>query len=181
MILGLKKNEVKLVPYDNEWKNEFIRVRSVIIEHTNIQCDRIQHIGSTSIEGIQAKPVIDILMGVDNINNISDSFLKAMRKADFYRLRVERPAEIVFAKFTDDAFEIKTHIVHLVNYQEEKWCDLLFFKDYLNENEGVKREYEKLKLNFLNSNLQGIDEYTSYKEQFVQSVFDKRSPLTGDE
>ncbi|MFF2175232.1 GrpB family protein [Lysinibacillus sp. NPDC058147] len=57
----------------------------------------------------------------------------------------------------------------------------MFFRDYLNENEGVKREYEKLKLNFLNSNLQGIDEYTSYKEQFVQSVFDKRSPLAGDE
>ncbi|MFJ7917561.1 MULTISPECIES: hypothetical protein [unclassified Lysinibacillus] len=45
MILGLKMHEVKIVPYDNEWKNEFIRVRSEIIEHTNIQCDRIQHIG----------------------------------------------------------------------------------------------------------------------------------------
>ncbi|MFJ7979405.1 GrpB family protein [Lysinibacillus xylanilyticus] len=54
MILGLKKNEVKIVPYDSEWKNEFIQVRSEIIKHTNIQFDRIQHIGSTSIEGIQA-------------------------------------------------------------------------------------------------------------------------------
>ncbi|MFC9539310.1 GrpB family protein [Lysinibacillus sp. NPDC056959] len=170
MILGLKKNEVKIVPYDSEWKNEFMRARSEIIKHTNIHFDRIQHIGSTSIEGIQAKPIIDIVMGVDDIDNISDSFLKAMKKAGFYRLRVERPAEIVFAKFTDDTFEIKTHFVHLVNYEGEKWCDLLFFRDYLNENESIKRQYEKLKLNFLNSNLQGIDEYTSYKEQFVQSI-----------
>ncbi len=79
MILGLKKNEVKIVPYDNEWKNEFIRARSMIIEHTNIHYDRIQHIGSTSIEGIQAKPVIDIIMGVDDIDNILESFLKEMR------------------------------------------------------------------------------------------------------
>jgi GrpB-like predicted nucleotidyltransferase (UPF0157 family) len=181
MILGLKKNEVKIVPYDSEWKNEFIRVHSEIIEHTNIQFDCIQHIGSTSIEGIQAKPVIDILMGVDDINNISDSFFKAMRKAGFYRLRVERPSEIVFAKFTDDTFEVKTHFVHLVNYQGDKWCELLFFRDYLNANEDIKRQYEKLKLNFLNSKLKGIDEYTSYKEQFVQSIFDKRITLARDE
>ncbi|GAB0168701.1 GrpB family protein [Lysinibacillus sp. CTST325] len=180
MILGLKKNEVKIVPYDNEWKNEFKRVRSEIIEHTNIQFDRIQHIGSTSIDGIKAKPIIDILMGVDDIDNISESFLKEMRKAGFYRLRVERPAEIVFAKFTDDTFEVKTHFVHLVNYQEKKWCDLLFFRDYLNTNEEIKRQYEKLKLNFLNSNLKGIDEYTTYKEQFVQSIFNKRIALAGD-
>ncbi|MFE3575051.1 GrpB family protein [Lysinibacillus sp. NPDC059133] len=181
MILGLKKNEVKIVPYDSEWKNEFMRACSEIKEHTNIQLDRIQHIGSTSIDGIQAKPIIDILMGFEDIDHISDSFLKAMKKADFYRLRVERPAEIVFAKFTDDTFEIKTHFVHLVNYQGEKWCDLLFFRDYLNANEEAKRQYEKLKLKFLNSNLQGVEEYTSYKEQFVQSVFDKRIALAGDE
>lgn len=180
MILGLKKNEVNIVTYDNEWKNEFIRVRSEIIKHTKSQFDRIQHIGSTSIEGIQAKPVIDILMGVNDIDNISESFLKEMRKAGFYRLRVERPAEIVFAKFTDDTFEVKTHFLHVVNYQEDKWCDLVFFRDYLNANESIKRQYEKLKLNFLNSNLKGIDEYTSYKEQFVQSIFDKRIALAGD-
>lgn len=168
------------MPYNNEWKNEFIRARSMIIEHTNIHCDRIQHIGSTSIEGIQAKPVIDIIMGVDDIDNILESFLKEMRKAGFYRLRVERPAEIVFAKFTDDTFEVKTHFVHLVNYQEKKWCDLLFFRDYLNANEDIKRQYEKLKLNFLNSNLKGINDYTSYKEQFVQSIFNKRIALAGD-
>ncbi|MFF2175231.1 hypothetical protein ACFVT8_01995 [Lysinibacillus sp. NPDC058147] len=48
MILGLKKNEVKIVPYDSEWKNEFMRARSEIIKHTNIQFDRIQHIDSKS-------------------------------------------------------------------------------------------------------------------------------------
>jgi len=181
MILGLKMSEVKIVPYDREWKNEFVRARSEILEHTNIQLDRIQHIGSTSIEGIQAKPIIDILMGVDDIDHLSDSFFKAMKKAGFYRLRVVRPAEIVFAKFTDDTFEIKTHFVHVVNDQGEKWCDLLFFRDYLNANERVKRQYEQLKLKFLNSNLQGIEEYTSYKEQFVQSIFSKRIALERDE
>ena len=104
-----------------------------------------------------------------------------MKKAGFYRLRVERPGEIVFAKFTDNTFEIKTHFVHLVNYLGEKWCDLLFFRNYLNTNEVVKRQYEKLKIKFLNSNLQGIEEYTSYKEQFVQSIFDKRIALPEDE
>nr|WP_155591732.1 GrpB family protein [Lysinibacillus cavernae] len=174
MQLGLKGNEVKLVPYDQEWKCEFQRVRANIMEQSTIESDRIQHIGSTSIEGIQAKPIVDILIGVDNLEQSSESLLKKLRNIGFYRLRVKRPNEIVCAKFTDDTFEVKTHFIHIVNFQGEKWHDLLFFRDFLNNNDSVKKQYETLKASFLKNQLNGIEEYTLYKEQFVQSIVNKR-------
>jgi GrpB-like predicted nucleotidyltransferase (UPF0157 family) len=68
MKLGLKFEEVRLVDYTPEWKDEFEKVQQTIMENTNINKDRIEHIGSTAIKDIPAKPIIDILVGVDELS-----------------------------------------------------------------------------------------------------------------
>lgn len=140
MKLGLKKNEVVLVPYEAGWKREFADTKKKIMEHTNLQSYQIEHIGSTSIEGISAKPVIDIVIGVENFNLLDKAFFMGLKEAGFYRLQVERPDEIICAKFTDASFETKTHFIHLVEFNKEKWHQMRFFRDYLNANEAVKKE-----------------------------------------
>lgn len=173
MDLGLKKDEVKLVPHNANWKKDFLRTKKELIECVKLQDNQIEHIGSTSIKGIQAKPVIDILIGVENITILDEAFFKALQKAGFYRLQVKRPNEIVCAKYADEKFETKTHFVHIVDFNKEKWRQMLFFRDYLNANKDVKQQYEDLKNAFFSTNLTGINAYTEYKEQFVQSVFAK--------
>jgi len=74
-----------------------------------------------------------------------------------------------------ETFETKTHFIHIVDFQKEKWQQLLFFRDFLNSNERAKMQYEALKQNFFSTNLNGIADYTNYKEQFVQAIFDKMS------
>ena len=106
MKLGLKNNEVVIVPYDKEWKGEFNKTKAQIIQYTNLKPEQIEHIGSTSIEGIRAKPIIDILIGVESLTTLDKPFFKDLQNAGFYRLKVERPNEIVCAKFTDETFEI---------------------------------------------------------------------------
>ena len=173
MKLGLSKDEVVLVPFQTEWKTEFKKVKAALIEQTTLQAIQIEHIGSTAINGIQAKPVIDILVGVEHLETLEKSFLKDLQKVGFYRLRVERPDEIVCAKFTDETFETKTHFIHIVELHSTKWHQLLLFRDYLNENKDVRLQYEALKTSFFETNLHGINDYTNYKEQFVQSIFAK--------
>jgi len=58
MKLGLKRDEVKLDIYTPEWSNEFDRVKNAIIKNTKIAEQQIEHIGSTSIIGMDAKPII---------------------------------------------------------------------------------------------------------------------------
>lgn len=173
MKLGLKKNEVILVPHEAGWKREFAETKEKILNHTNLQPHQIEHIGSTSIEGIHAKPVIDIVIGVENLDSLDKDFFTGLKEAGFYRLQVERPDEIVCAKFTDTTFETKTHFIHLVEWNKKKWHQMRFFRDYLNANEPVKRDYEMLKNAFFKTGKEGITEYTNYKEQFVQSIFMK--------
>ncbi|MCH7321437.1 GrpB family protein [Solibacillus sp. MA9] len=173
MKLGLKKDEVKLVPYDVNWKSAFLIVKKELIDCVKLQGGQIEHIGSTSIEGIQAKPIIDILVGVKNLNLLDKAFFSNLRKAGFYRLQVQRPNEIVCAKFTDETFDTKTHFLHIVELNKEKWHQMLFFRDYLNANEEVKKQYQALKNDFFSTNLNGINAYTEFKEQFVQSIFSK--------
>lgn len=102
MRLGLKKDEFRLDVYNSEWRNEFDRVKNVIIENTNIVDHRIEHIGSTAIKGMDAKPIIDILVGVGDISNFDEGIVSGLKNIGFLRLKVQRPGEIVFARFTDE-------------------------------------------------------------------------------
>lgn len=174
MLLGLKRNEVKLVPHDTTWSNEFQKVKDCLLKETTLKEHHIEHIGSTAIKEIQAKPIIDSLVGVESIEGDLDQLENQLRHCGFYRLRVERPDEIVFAKFTDETFEVKTHYIHLTDFQGDLWNDLIYFRTYLNENQAARVEYEQIKLSFVKMKREGIEEYTNMKEAFVKRILCNR-------
>lgn len=174
MELGTERNEVRLVEYDNAWVDEFKRVKEDLLGHTSLTDSQIQHIGSTAIKGIRAKPIIDILVGVDSIESDTTELEKELRSCGFYRLKVNRQDEIVCAKFTDETFKFRTHYIHLTDINSDFWHDRLFFRDYLNANEDARREYERIKLRFTNKKSEGIEEYTGFKEAFVKDIYSKR-------
>ena len=174
MKLGLKFDEVRLEDYNKEWKSEFIKVKQDIINYTNIYEDCIEHIGSTAITDMPAKPIIDIVVGVDVLAKVDKPLLKGLYKAGFLRLKVERPGEIVLAKFTDDTYAEKTHYIHLMEYEKELWKNLIFFRNYLNSNSEAREEYLELKREYLRKSSTGVNEYSNHKEIFVKSIFEKR-------
>ena len=170
MELGLELNELRIVDYTIEWADEFEKVKQGLIDSTGLAEERIEHIGSTAIQGMPAKPVIDILIGIDDLNQTDKDLMKSFGKEGFLRLKVERPGEIVLAKFKDDSFQVKTHFIHLVEYRKQLWNNLMFFRDYLNENEEARRQYLNIKEEFLNNKSEGILEYTDFKEAFVKKI-----------
>nr|WP_172481063.1 GrpB family protein [Sporosarcina pasteurii] len=93
-----------------------------------------------------------------------------MRDIGFYRLRVELEDEIVLARFTDKTFDVKTHIIHLVDYQGKKWNDFIDFRNKLNASKPLREEYESIKLSFIENKSGDMNDYTNYKEQFVLGV-----------
>ena len=177
MNLGMDHDEVRIVNYTAEWSAEFKKVKEGLIESTGLNDKRIEHIGSTAIVGMSAKPIIDILVGIDDLNTVDKSLLKSFSKEGFLRLKVERPGEVVLAKFTDDTYQVKTHFIHLVEYKKQLWNDLIFFRDYLNANEDAREGYLKVKQGYLKNNATGVAAYTDYKEAFVREVINKRHKL----
>ena len=174
MQLGLKRNEVKIVPFSSDWKEAFNTAQKQIEKHTGLNHSRIEHIGSTAIKGMHAKPVIDILVGADTITPPDKELMRGMQSAGFLRLRVERPHEIVCAQFTDKTYQVKTHFVHLVVYNSDLWKDLIYFRNYLNRHEAARKVYFSIKQSFVDNASNGIDAYTDYKEAFVKGIMDKR-------
>jgi GrpB-like predicted nucleotidyltransferase (UPF0157 family) len=170
MELGLNPDEVRLADHSPGWKKEFQKVRKNLLENTNIPDSHIVHIGSTAITGIPAKPIIDVMAAVEDLAAIDKQLIAGLRAAGFLQLKVKRPGEVVFARFTDNDYKIKTHFLHLVEYEGELWKNLLFFRDYLNENEDARKEYVQLKLDYINKTSTGIKEYTEYKESFVKRI-----------
>jgi len=67
MKLGLKRDEIKLVPYTEDFHQEFCIVKEEILAAVPIDENRIEHIGSTAIRGIVSKPIVDIAMGIDDL------------------------------------------------------------------------------------------------------------------
>ncbi|MCJ1778262.1 GrpB family protein [Mammaliicoccus sciuri] len=175
MQLGLKNDEIRLEKYTDKWHDEFIKIKKELLKHTQLEECRIEHIGSTSIQGMSAKPIIDIVIGVDNLKAVDEELFNSFRKAEILRLRVEKPNEIVLAKFTDETYQVKTHFIHLVEYQQEIWNNLIFFRDYLNSNEEARKEYLDIKTSYLKNTSSGIKEYTDFKEDFVKNIYNKKS------
>ncbi|WPP39378.1 GrpB family protein [Paenibacillus hunanensis] len=173
-MLGLKRDEVKLVQHDPLWKEEFEQIQEQIMQVLpQLRTEQIQHIGSTAIMDIQAKPVIDIALGVEDFAEQRCHAEEPLRTIGFYRLRVQRQQEIVFARFTDSTYEVKTHFIHLIPFESEHWKNMLFFRDYLNAHAEMRMEYERLKQSFTMD--QGdIEQYTEHKEQWIQHIFTKR-------
>ena len=174
MNLGLKNNEVRLVEYSPKWRGEFERSKNLILAHTHIQENRIEHIGSTSIIGMSAKPIIDIVIGVDDLEKVDKTLFKELENAGFFRLKVNRPNEIVLAKFLDESYKVKTHFIHLVEYKKDLWHNLIFFRDYLNSNKEDREKYLDIKKKYVSKSSTGIIDYTNYKENFVKEIYKKR-------
>ncbi|MBD7909493.1 GrpB family protein [Sporosarcina gallistercoris] len=175
MILGLVQGEIQLVEPQVGWQEEFQKTRQTIHDASGLGFDRIEHIGSTSIHGIKVKPMIDIALGVDDIHQVSVELLKSLKSIQFYRLQVVLENEVVLAKFLDNGkLDTKTHIIHLVEYEGQKWDDFLSFRDQLNASESLAKEYEVLKMSYLLKGTGDMNDYTKYKEEFVRRIAERR-------
>lgn len=123
----------------------------------------LNHIGSTAIKGIWAKPIIDVLIEVPDIDSLCAA--KEALKAAGYICMSDCGARVDFNKgYTPDGFAERVFHLHLRLADDH---DELYFRDYLNAHLGIAKEYEKLKLGLWKQYEHDRDEYTRQKTDFV--------------
>ncbi|TFB19493.1 GrpB family protein [Filobacillus milosensis] len=174
-MLGLKKGEVKLVPHNPEWSQLFKKEKQLLEETVGEHIVAIEHFGSTAIKGIKAKPIIDILVGVRELDNARDLEVRTMSEIDYFRLQKQTVKDkVIFAKFPyreDDNFT-KTHYLHVVEYGGDWWNAHVTFRDRLNEHAELAKEYESLKLSLAEKYADDVIAYLDAKESFVKKVIE---------
>ncbi len=174
-MIGLERGRVRLAIDNNgEWDFEFEQEKkrlTVLLEQYIVD---IQHIGSTAIRGIVAKPIIDIAIGLKNWKDVSA--VKGILEHNGYHYRENGGDDyrIFFAK-GDEA--CRTHYLHVYEYGNISWRNHIFFRDFLNTHECYRNEYAKLKTDLSLKFAEDRAAYTMGKEKFIMSVINQAEKL----
>lgn len=149
-MIGLERGTVKLCEHEKEWE---IEARNTIFRLKQILGDvikDIQHVGSTSIISIKAKPIIDIAVAVDDFDDII-IFEKELKDNGFYyrpNAQASIKNQLLFAcgSYYEGTGEMQTHFIHVVRTNSIDWINYINFRDYLNNTPSAAKEYEELKV-----------------------------------
>lgn len=166
-MIGLKRGVVELLPYDAEWETEARKTIEVLKGIFGDTAVSIQHIGSTAVPSIKAKPIIDIAVGVTSIE-AALALVPALESAGFIRRHVSQDGDHLFFSCVGDEENVRTHHVHVVPYGENRWVSYVALRDYLKSNASAAKEYESLKEKLASIYPEDRATYTEAKKEFLR-------------
>ena len=168
MSIGMKRGTVYLEPHQSEWERaaeETIQTLKRILGSVAVD---IQHIGSTSIRKISAKPIIDIAVAV-NYYELILSKRDVLENADIIFRFDERPEQLLFV-MGDFEKDTRSHHIHVVLYGSDEWNNYINFRDYLNSNIKAAREYEVVKFKLTEQYPDDRIAYTDGKQEVIEKL-----------
>ena len=160
---------IRVVPYDRMWPRMFVAEKELLLGVFEEEGQMLEHIGSTSVPGLGAKPVIDIMAGVRSLANVERMIprIEGLGYAYVPEYEAEIPGRRYFRK---PRVRPRTHHLHVVELGTEFWESHLAFRDFLRERPEWAEEYYLLKRE-LAGRLRGDGRaYTEAKSDFVERV-----------
>lgn len=165
--MALKRGIVLLEEYNSSWGCEYCLEEALLRKVLGSRILEIHHVGSTSIPGLKAKPIIDILMVIsifDEINEIAE-----LLKPYGYENRGTQGIldRYFFAKGPDDA---RTLYLHITLPNSNTYYNQLYFKKYLIDHKEYILEYAKIKEELAQKYRLERAKYTAGKDEFIKKV-----------
>lgn len=157
---------IEVVPYSSKWKEEYNKESQKLINIFGEEVISIHHIGSTSIPGIYAKPVIDILIEVREIE-IIDRFNSAMESIG-YIAKGENGIE--GRRYFFKGLYDRTHHVHIFQSGSEEISRHLNFRDYMIAHPEEAKQYGELKKQLAERFKYDIEGYCDGKDAFIKEI-----------
>lgn len=174
-MIGLKRGTVKLMSHQKEWienAEDTIRLLSQILGDIVVD---MQHVGSTAIPSIHAKPIIDIVVGVQDFADILP-YMERLRHHGFVFRREDIAGQMLFiiGDFENDS---RTHHIHVVKWNGAEWKNYISFRDYLNAYPEKARLYDSCKQGLAERFPNDRKSYTAGKENLINSLLSEASVL----
>ncbi len=167
-IIGLKRGSVDVVPYQHEWKQLYNEAETVISKQIGELSHVIQHVGSTAVPGLSAKPIIDIAIAVESKNTIPEISKRLEEIGYIDRGDGGQDGGYLFVK--DIAPEVRTFHVHVVEINDPQWNNYLSFRDALRTSKELRDNYMSIKQEFKKQFGNNRKAYTSGKNKFITEV-----------
>ena len=159
-------NNIKLVFYDPNWPLIFENEAILLQEALGSNCIAIHHIGSTSVPGLNAKPIIDIIPVVKNILEVDNANSEMKRIG--YTAKGEHG--IAFRRFFQKGLPITTHNVHVYEEFDPEINRYLKFRDWMRLHSDDAQEYAELKIALAKKFPDDILNYCLGKDAFVANI-----------
>lgn len=169
--LGLESGVVRVVPYNAAWPELFRVERELIdgaLKKHGVEAE-IEHIGSTSVPGLAAKPILDTLVGVDDASDFGESISGLQDVGYIYRGEQGIPGRHFFRRGTPRQYH-----VHLTVRGNELWRDYLAFRDYLRGHRQTAEAYAELKYALAERYPYDRESYIEGKTEFVQQMLKEK-------
>ena len=155
---------VQLVPYPPSWPQLFQREAEAIAQVIGAWVTGGGlHVGSTAVPGLAAKPVIDIMAGVDDLDS-ARGCIELLSGLDYCYAPYLAQAMHWFCKPSPSR---RTHHLHLVPKASRRFADVLAFRDYLRAHPAAAAEYEALKYRLAAEHTHDREAYTAAKGELV--------------
>jgi GrpB-like predicted nucleotidyltransferase (UPF0157 family) len=160
---------VNLAEYDRAWPELFAgeQARATAILAPWLAAP-IEHIGSTSVPGLPAKPVIDMLAPVRSLTRAQDAV--ATLAEDGWLFWPDDPGRPYRLWFLRPRPEARTHHLQLIEHDEPHACALIAFRDALRADPGLRADYARLKERLGHRHRENRNAYTNAKSEFVARV-----------
>ena len=167
-MIGLKRGTVQVVAYHADWHDLFEQERRVLHQHIGHLGLDIQHVGSTAVPGLDAKPIIDIAVAVASVAVIPQCRQPLCSLGYIDRGDGGRDGGYLFVK--ESAPDVRTHHLHMVAIDDPQWCNYLLLRDMLRADETLRTRYAKLKNALQKQFAQDRKGYTEAKHDFIRGI-----------
>ncbi|WP_070119677.1 GrpB family protein [Bacillus marinisedimentorum] len=169
---------ITVVPYDASWPSIYEKEQEDLVKILGAEIAlRIEHIGSTAVPGLSAKPTIDILVEIPEETDIREKIIHVMDQNGYIHMK-EQENHLMFVKgYTPAGLDNVSFHIHMGTKTQDFLWERLYFRDFLRGNPSAASEYAKLKRRSAIIYKHDREAYTESKADFVHAVTDLAKEL----
>ena len=167
---GVGRYQVRLLPHQAAWDEEFLRVKKELTVCWGEHVLDIQHVGSTAIPAICAKPILDVAVKLRSIRALD---VKALTDRGYEYSGARAGNENYHLFVLRGEGQISLRHIHCYDQAEKEFALLVGFRDYLNAHPEEAAAYQALKTQLAARHAEERYAYTKGKEAFIRSIYEK--------
>lgn len=171
---GVGRYKVRLMPHQTAWDEEFLRVKEEVNACWGENVLDIQHVGSTAIPMICAKPILDVAVRLRSVWLLDVQALTD-RGYEYRGARAENENYHLFVLRGEG--QISLRHIHCYDQAEKEFEQLVGFRDYMNANPKEALAYQALKMQLAQQYAEDRSAYTKGKETFIHSIYEKMEKI----
>ncbi len=168
--IGLKKGCLELYDYNEDYPSIYEEAKEELLEIYKNRIKYIDHVGSTSIKGIKSKPIIDINIQTDDLDDFKQ-YTESTVEGNIYTVKKEPTSGGDYLIRKEEDGKVKAFI-HVYKTGDMNCISSILFRNYLNTHEEEKISYQELKIELYNKYKDNRKEYTLGKDNYIKKVIE---------